>query len=236
MRRRSPFPGVSVATDRHGKRRFRLRRTIRGRSIDCYLPGPYASAEFRAAYEEAVEGARIATRRVQPGTFAHLIVSYLDSAAYRSLEAGTRRDVRGRLDWTSGAAGSHIDGARPARRLICRSCRNWRESWHSYRRPKWWCSPGTTERSTRSRASAFSFADGATRPVYRAVALMACGRPARGVWPKPARPNSKSCHSSGTRPPKRPAGMSQRRTARRSPTPAWRSSGRKPKQSCPTFP
>ena len=51
MRRRSPFPGVSVATDRHGKRRFRLRRTIRGRSIDCYLPGPYASAEFRVAYE-----------------------------------------------------------------------------------------------------------------------------------------------------------------------------------------
>ena len=105
MRRRSPFPGVSVATDRHGKRRFRLRRTIRGRSIDCYLPGPYASAEFHAAYEEAVEGARIATRRAQLGTFAHLIASYLDSAAYRSLEASTRRDVHSRLDWIREAIG-----------------------------------------------------------------------------------------------------------------------------------
>ncbi len=105
MRRRNPFPGVSVATDRHGKRRFRLRRTIKGRSIDCYLPGPYASPEFRAAYEQAVEGARVATRRAQPGTFAHLIQSYLGSAAYRSLAASTRADVRGRLDWIREAIG-----------------------------------------------------------------------------------------------------------------------------------
>ena len=41
--------------------------------------------------------ARVATRRAQPGTFAHLIESYFDSAAYRSLAASTRADVRGRF-------------------------------------------------------------------------------------------------------------------------------------------
>ena len=65
MRRRNHFVGVATVEDRHGKRRFRLRRTIWGRTIDCYLPGPYGSSEFRAAYEEAIEGARvIVSRRV----------------------------------------------------------------------------------------------------------------------------------------------------------------------------
>ena len=105
MRRRNPFPGVTVATDRHGKRRFRLRRTIKGRSFDRYLPGPYASPEFRAAYEQAVEGVRTATRRAQPGTFAYLIHAYLGSAGYRSLAPSTRADVRGRLEWIREAIG-----------------------------------------------------------------------------------------------------------------------------------
>lgn len=98
-RRKNPFVGVHSAEDRHGKLRHRLKRRIKGRIIDCYLPGPYGSPAFRAAYEEAVEGARTAGRRAQPGTVAHLIVSYLDSSAYRDLEASTRRDARGRLDW-----------------------------------------------------------------------------------------------------------------------------------------
>ena len=67
-RRKNPFPGVNTVEDRHGKLRHRLRRSIRGRTIDIYLPGPYGSPEFRAAYEEAREGARVATRRAQPGT------------------------------------------------------------------------------------------------------------------------------------------------------------------------
>ena len=49
MKRRNPFPGVSRVTDRHGEVRFRFRR----KGFDTYLPGPYASAEFRAAYEAA---------------------------------------------------------------------------------------------------------------------------------------------------------------------------------------
>ncbi len=105
MRRRNPFPGVTVATDRHGKRRFRLRRTIKGRSIDRYLSGPYGSPEFRAAYEQAVEGARTAGKVPPPGTFAYLIHAYLGSAGYRSLAPSTRADVRGRLEWIREAIG-----------------------------------------------------------------------------------------------------------------------------------
>ena len=57
-RRKNPFRGVYTSEDRHGKLRHRLRRTIKGRTIDCYINAPYGSPEFRAAYEEAIEGAR----------------------------------------------------------------------------------------------------------------------------------------------------------------------------------
>lgn len=100
MRRlRSPFPGVTTVEDRHGKLRYRLRRIVRGRRIDCYLPGPFGSVAFRAAYAEAIEGARAAGKAAQPGTFAHLVQAYLASAAFRGLADSTRADTRGRLDW-----------------------------------------------------------------------------------------------------------------------------------------
>ena len=73
IRRRNPFPGVTVVKDRHGKLRYRLRRTVKGRTIDCYLPGVIGSTEFRAAYHEATEGVRAAGRRAQPGTVGYLI-------------------------------------------------------------------------------------------------------------------------------------------------------------------
>ena len=103
--RRNPFPGVSTKPDRHGKLRHRLRRTVMGRKVDTYLRGPYGSAEFRAAYEEAIEGVRLATRRAQPGTIAYLIEAYLDSAAFRNLAPTTRTDKRPRLDWIRAAIG-----------------------------------------------------------------------------------------------------------------------------------
>ena len=105
-RRKNPFPGVSTVEDRHGKLRHRLRRTIRGRPIDTYLPGPYGSPAFRAAYEEAVEGTRAATRRAQPGTVGYLIASSLETAAFRNLSATTRRDKARRLDWIREAIGA----------------------------------------------------------------------------------------------------------------------------------
>ena len=99
LRRRNPFPGVATVEDRHGKLRHRLRRSVKGRKVDVYLPGPYGSPEFRQAYEEAIEGARIASRRAQAGTVAYLIETYLDSVAYRDLAPITRANKRGRLDW-----------------------------------------------------------------------------------------------------------------------------------------
>ena len=105
-RRRNPFPGVASVEDRHGKRRYRLRRIIKGCKVDAYLPGPYGSPAFRAAYDEAVEGARIATRRSAPGTLAYLITAYLDSTGFRNLADDTRRSKRYRLDWLRDAIGS----------------------------------------------------------------------------------------------------------------------------------
>ena len=105
MRRRNPFVGVATVEDRHGKLRYRLRRIVKGRRVDAYLPGPYGSPEFRVAYEQAVEGARTAGKAPPAGTFAYLIYAYLGSAGYRSLAPNTRADVRGRLEWIREAIG-----------------------------------------------------------------------------------------------------------------------------------
>ena len=106
IRRRNPFPGVTVVKDRHGKLRYRLRRTVKGRTIDCYLPGVIGSTEFRAAYHEATEGVRPAGRRAQPGTVGYLIEAYLASTAFRNLADRTRADKRWRQDWVKEAIGS----------------------------------------------------------------------------------------------------------------------------------
>ena len=104
-RRHNPFPGVATVEDRHGKRRHRLRRIINGRPVDVYLPGPYGSPAFRAAYDEAVEGARVATRRHAPGTVGYLATAYLDSTAFRNLSPATKMAKRSRLDWIREAIG-----------------------------------------------------------------------------------------------------------------------------------
>ena len=88
-----------MAPDRHGKLRHRLRRTVKGRKVDVYLPGPYGSPAFRAAYEAALEGTRIAAPRAQGGTVAFLIESYLASTAFQNLAQTTRTGKRNRLDW-----------------------------------------------------------------------------------------------------------------------------------------
>ena len=105
LRRRNLFPGVSTGPDRHRKLRHRLKRTVKGCKVDCYLPGPYGSPEFRAAYEAACEGIRLAGRRARPGTVGYLIEAYLGSKGYLRLADSTRRDVRGRLDWIRDAIG-----------------------------------------------------------------------------------------------------------------------------------
>ncbi|AUH34635.1 tyrosine-type recombinase/integrase [Paracoccus tegillarcae] len=105
MKRKNPFPGVTRAPDRHGKARWRLRRVVKGTTIDCYLPGPYGSAEFRAAYEAALEGARIEAPRAKVGTLGWLVEHYLGSIRFKNLSDSRKRSLRGELDWLRREAG-----------------------------------------------------------------------------------------------------------------------------------
>lgn len=100
MKRRNPFPGVARVTDRHGKVRWRFRR----KGFSCYLPGPYASAAFRAAYEAALaEGPVKAT--APRGTLAWLIEAYTASSKFRDLALATRQTQRRQFDWLREVAG-----------------------------------------------------------------------------------------------------------------------------------
>lgn len=98
MTKRKPFPGVTRAVDRHGKVRWRFRSKT---GFSVYLPGPYNSAEFRAAYEEALKGAAAPAERGSAtyGTMSWLIEQYLRSTRYSDLSPGRKRSLRGLLDW-----------------------------------------------------------------------------------------------------------------------------------------
>ena len=104
MNRRNPFPGVSRVVDRHGKVRWRYR----SRGVSTYIHGTYGSAEFRAAYEAAVAGAKAPARsNAEHGTLAWLIEHYLGSAKFRNLSDSRKRSIRGELDWLRRAAGQY---------------------------------------------------------------------------------------------------------------------------------
>lgn len=102
IRRRNPFPGVTRATDRHGRVRWRYRRG----GVDCYLPGPYGSPEFRAAYEAAAN-ARPVRSTARPGTLAWLIEHYLGSRKFAELAPATRASQRREFDWLRQTAGAY---------------------------------------------------------------------------------------------------------------------------------
>ena len=110
MSRRNPYPGVprSPSIDRHGKPRWRLRKTVAGRKIDTYLPGPYGTPAFVAAYEEALEGARQSKApRAPHGTVAWVMKSYLGSLKFQNLSNSRKRTIRHELDWLKGIAGKY---------------------------------------------------------------------------------------------------------------------------------
>lgn len=102
MRCKNPFPGVTRITDRHGKVRFRFRR----RGFSCYLPGPYASTEFRAAYEAAIDGAKSPVSSKTPhGTLSWVVEQYLASPRFKNLSDSRKRTIRGQMDWLRAQAG-----------------------------------------------------------------------------------------------------------------------------------
>lgn len=104
--RKNPFPGVTRVVDRHGKVRWRFRR--KGRA-DLYLPGPYASAEFRAAFEAAIAGTEKPAPRTAAtyGTIAWLIEQYLRSPKHLNLSDIRRKTIRRELDWLRKEAGQY---------------------------------------------------------------------------------------------------------------------------------
>ncbi|MEY8838313.1 tyrosine-type recombinase/integrase [Cribrihabitans sp. XS_ASV171] len=102
MKKRNPFTGVGnkPTIDRHGKKRWRLRATVKGRKVDTYLPGAYGSAEFRAAYDEAMNPTPTAPKtRGEAGTVDHAVSHYRGTKRFKDLAASTRYAKGKRLDW-----------------------------------------------------------------------------------------------------------------------------------------
>ncbi|GAB5375010.1 MAG: hypothetical protein AcusKO_14720 [Acuticoccus sp.] len=99
--KKNPFPGVTRVTDRHGKVRWRYRH----RGFSTYLSGAYGSAEWRAAYEAAVEGAKAPRSRAEPGSIDWLIGQYVGSLSFHKTSDIRKKNLLGLLNWVSGAAG-----------------------------------------------------------------------------------------------------------------------------------
>ena len=92
------FPNVSRMRDRHGKTRFRFRKTG---LPSLYLPGLPGSHEFAAAYEAAKSGASvqpIGAGRTRPGSIDALAVAAYASADWAALAETTRRGYRGIME------------------------------------------------------------------------------------------------------------------------------------------
>lgn len=105
MARRKPFPGVTRVKDRHGKVRWRFR----SRGFSAYLPGPYGSAAFVAAYELARTGKKpdgsTPGKRLEPGTIKWLLHSYQQTPGWANLAPITRKNLSNEIKWLEEQAG-----------------------------------------------------------------------------------------------------------------------------------
>jgi integrase len=98
MPRKLP-PFVECWRDRHGKLRVYFRR---GKGLRLALPAAIGSSDFDVAYRAALSGqlALGQEHRAQPalGTIEALIISYMRSAAYRSLRETTKTGYASRIE------------------------------------------------------------------------------------------------------------------------------------------
>ncbi|MFY1713477.1 tyrosine-type recombinase/integrase [Tritonibacter mobilis] len=107
MKRRNPYPGARIVTDARGGKRIRLRKTIKGRKIDTYLPGRWGSATMEEAYNRAITDNPVPPKSANlRGTFDHVITDYLSSKGFLALRDSTRNGKRQRLDWVRKLIGS----------------------------------------------------------------------------------------------------------------------------------
>lgn len=100
MKRRNPFPGATIVDDPRGGKRIRLRKTIKGRKIDTYLPGPWGARAMIEAYKAAItDTPALPQSTAARGTFDHVITHYLASRGFQDLRESTRYHKRLRMDW-----------------------------------------------------------------------------------------------------------------------------------------
>jgi hypothetical protein len=93
--------------DRHGKVRWRFRM----KAADVYLPGAYASAEFRAAYEAARSSGATASEaasRNEHGTFNWLIEHYKRTPKWQKLAAISQKNLGNEFDRFSREYGTRL--------------------------------------------------------------------------------------------------------------------------------
>lgn len=101
-RRKNKYPGVRKNVVK-GRIYWRFERG----GFRCNLPGPYESAEFLAAYEEALMGSKTKKANSPEGTLAWLIEQYLGSLRFQNLSPSRKRTIRLELDWLRTQAGRY---------------------------------------------------------------------------------------------------------------------------------
>lgn len=106
-KRKGQFKGVTRAPDRHGKIRWRLRRTIKGRKIDTYIHGVYGDDQFKEEYEAAIAGPDKTVVQASSGTVDHLIETYYRHRDWKCLRQSTKAPKRARLDKIRELIGRH---------------------------------------------------------------------------------------------------------------------------------
>lgn len=101
-RRKNPFPGI-----RKNVVKGRIYWKFERGDHRCNIPGPYGSAEFLAAYEAALKGAKAPASSTAPDTVSWLIEQYLGSLKFLNLSLSRKRSIRGELDWLREVAGQY---------------------------------------------------------------------------------------------------------------------------------
>ena len=97
MRKKGKYRGVTYLTDQHGRRRYRVRLTIKGRKIQGYIKAEPGTDEFERQYAALLNGERGTTTKRD--TFAFLTETFKASPGFKSLAGSTKRNKLRDLDW-----------------------------------------------------------------------------------------------------------------------------------------
>lgn len=85
---------VTLATDRHGKVRYRFRR----KGVDAYITAEPGTAAFADQYQALLNSQPIGRSRVTPGTVNDLIARYYQSSLWTGISPQTKKNRRSILE------------------------------------------------------------------------------------------------------------------------------------------